>query len=129
MASNLVQQVISDHRVSGEMWPGKEVAIHIDQLLTQDATGAAGEFECDAKDIIFELLRRLTVKGGVGRIIEYGGPGVADLSVPERGTITNMGAELGATTSIFPSDEQTQSYMKAQGREQDWQPFAADKDA
>ena len=60
-----------------------------------------------AKDIIFELLRRLTVKGGVGKIIEYGGPGVFDLSVPERGTITNMGAELGATTSIFPSDERT----------------------
>jgi aconitate hydratase len=82
-----------------------------------------------AKDIIFELLRRLTVKGGVGKIIEYGGPGVADLSVPERGTITNMGAELGATTSIFPSDEQTHVYMKAQGRDKDWKALAADADA
>ena len=82
-----------------------------------------------AKDIIFELLRRLTVKGGVGKIIEYGGPGVADLSVPERGTITNMGAELGATTSIFPSDHRTLEYMKAQGREKAWMELSADRDA
>jgi aconitate hydratase len=82
-----------------------------------------------AKDIIFELLRRLTVKGGVGKIIEYGGPGVADLSVPERGTITNMGAELGATTSIFPSDKRTREYMQAQGRENEWVELMADPDA
>ncbi len=82
-----------------------------------------------AKDIILEVLRILTVKGGVGKIVEYGGEGVGSLSVPERATITNMGAELGATTSIFPSDEVTRSFMKAQGREQDWSPLAADSDA
>jgi aconitate hydratase len=82
-----------------------------------------------SKDIIFDLLRRLTVKGGVGKIIEYGGPGVADLSVPERGTITNMGAELGATTSIFPSDHRTKQYMEAQSRGKDWAELIADDDA
>jgi aconitate hydratase len=82
-----------------------------------------------AKDIILELLRRLTVKGGVNRIFEYGGEGVRSLSVPERSTITNMGAELGATTSVFPSDEKTRQYLKAQGREQDYAPFEADPGA
>ncbi|HEX2916495.1 MAG TPA: aconitate hydratase [Chloroflexia bacterium] len=81
------------------------------------------------KDIILELLRRLSVKGGVGKIIEYTGPGVASLGVIDRITITNMGAELGATTSIFPSDEQTRKYLRAQGREEAWQPFEADADA
>ena len=79
-----------------------------------------------AKDIILELLRRLTVKGGVGKIIEYGGPGVKTLSVPERATITNMGAELGATTSIFPSDEVTKAFLKAQKREKSWTRLEAD---
>ena len=82
-----------------------------------------------AKDVILELLRRLSVKGGVGKIIEYGGPGVATLTVPERATITNMGAELGATTSIFPSDESTRRFLAAQQRAQDWRPLAADVDA
>lgn len=82
-----------------------------------------------AKDVILEVLRLLSVKGGVGKIIEYTGPGVASLTVPERATITNMGAELGATTSIFPSDEVTKEFLKAQGREEDWQPLAADPDA
>ena len=82
-----------------------------------------------AKDIILEVLRRLTVKGGVGKILEYGGEGVKQLTVPERATITNMGAELGATTSIFPSDEQTRLYLKAQGREGSWVPMAPDPDA
>ncbi len=82
-----------------------------------------------AKDVILELLRRLTVKGGVGRIFEYGGPGAATLSVPERATITNMGAELGATTSIFPSDAATEAFMIAQGRGCEWVPLAADPDA
>lgn len=82
-----------------------------------------------AKDIILELLRRLTVKGGVGKIFEYTGPGVATLSVPERATITNMGAELGATSSIFPSDEITLAFMKAQGRERDWSLQTADEGA
>src|SRR5438132_9238297 len=252
MAQNLVQKIIANHLVSGEMKPGKEVAIHIDQTLTQDATGTMSYLQFEAmgiprvrtdisvsyvdhnmlqtgfenaddhrflqsiaakygiyfsrpgngichqvhlerfavpgktllgsdshtptcgglgmlaigaggldvavamgggpfymampevwlvyltgkrqtwvaaKDIIFELLRRLTVKGGVGKIIEYGGPGVADLSVPGRATITNMGAELGATTSIFPSDYRTKQYMEAQQRGMDWTPVAADPDA
>ncbi len=82
-----------------------------------------------AKDIILELLRRLTVKGGVGKIFEYGGEGVKTLSVPERATITNMGAELGATTSIFPSDDATKVFMTAQGRAKQWKRLEADKDA
>jgi len=82
-----------------------------------------------AKDIILEVLRILTVKGGVGRVIEYGGPGVAGLTVPQRATITNMGAELGATTSVFPSDENTKAFMKLQKRVKDWVPLAADPDA
>ncbi len=252
MALNLTQKIFKDHLVSGEMVAGKEVAIRIDQTLTQDATGTMSylQFEAlgldrvktelsvsyvdhnmlqtgfenaddhrylqtvaarygivfsrpgngichqvhlerfgkpgktllgsdshtptngglgmiaigaggldvalamggepfytampkvvlvkltgklqpfvSAKDVILELLRRLTVKGGVGRIFEYGGEGVASLSVPERSTITNMGAELGATTSIFPSDEQTRKYLKAQGRENDYVAFAADPGA
>ncbi len=82
-----------------------------------------------AKDVILEVLRRLSVKGGVGKIIEYCGEGVATLSVPERATITNMGAELGATTSIFPSDETTRKFLKAQCREEDYVPLCADPDA
>lgn len=82
-----------------------------------------------AKDIILEVLRIMSVKGGVGKIIEYGGEGVKTLSVPERATITNMGAELGATTSVFPSDEITKSFLKAQGREEDWSELMPDPDA
>ncbi len=82
-----------------------------------------------AKDIILEVLKIMSVKGGVGKIIEYGGDGVKTLSVPERATITNMGAELGATTSIFPSDEITLSFLKAQGRENDWTEILPDADA
>lgn len=82
-----------------------------------------------AKDIILEVLRIMSVKGGVGKIIEYGGEGVKTLSVPERATITNMGAELGATTSVFPSDEITKSFLKAQGREEDWSELKPDPDA
>ncbi|MEJ5272914.1 MAG: aconitate hydratase [Spirochaetota bacterium] len=82
-----------------------------------------------AKDIILELLRRLTVKGGVNKIFEYCGDGVKTLTVPERATITNMGAELGATCSIFPSDEITKQFLKAQGREQDFVEMKADDDA
>ena len=82
-----------------------------------------------AKDIILHLLSRLTVKGGVGKIFEYFGDGVASLSVPERATVTNMGAELGATTSIFPSDENTYKFLKAQGREEAYAPLCADEGA
>lgn len=82
-----------------------------------------------AMDVILFLLKMLTVKGGVGKILEYGGEGVLDLNVTERATITNMGAELGATTSIFPSDENTRKYLRAQGREKDWIELRADDDA
>ena len=82
-----------------------------------------------AKDISLEILRILSVKGGVGAIIEWGGEGIRNLSVPERATITNMGAELGATTSIFPSDEVTRAFLKAQGREEDYTPLQSDPDA
>ena len=82
-----------------------------------------------AKDIILKVLQILSVKGGVGKIVEYAGPGVETLTVPERATITNMGAELGATTSIFPSDDVTRAFLKAQGREADWVPLSSDADA
>ena len=84
-------------------------------FLTGALTGWAS-----AKDVILELLRRRTVKGGVGRVFEYAGPGVATLSVPERATIANMGAELGATGTLFPSDGVTRAFLKAMGREADW---------
>ena len=82
-----------------------------------------------SKDIILEVLRRQTVKGGVGKVYEYGGPGLANLSVPQRATITKMGAELGATTSIFPSDDKTREYFIAEDRLEDWIELVADPDA
>ncbi len=82
-----------------------------------------------AKDVILEVLRHLTVKGGVGKIMEYGGPGVETLSVPMRATIANMGAELGATTTVFPSDRRTFEFFAARGRRADWAPLTADEDA
>jgi aconitate hydratase len=91
-------------------------------------TGKLGPW-VSAKDVILELLRRLTVKGGVGKTIEYTGPGVKSLSVPQRATITNMGAELGATTSIFPSDDVTRDFLKLQKRPKDWKRLEADSDA
>ena len=82
-----------------------------------------------AKDVILEVLRRLSVKGGVGKVMEYSGEGLKTLSVPERATIANMGAELGATTTVFPSDEVTRAFFKAQGREDDWSELMPDPDA
>src|SRR5262245_42352942 len=82
-----------------------------------------------AKDVILELLRRLTVRGGFGKIFEYAGPGVAGLTVPQRATIANMGAELGLTTSVFPSDDVTRGYLARLGRDGEWRPLAADADA
>ena len=93
-------------------------------FLTGELTGWAS-----AKDVILELLRRRTVKGGVGRVFEYAGPGVATLSVPERATIANMGAELGATGTLFPSDGVTRAFLKAMGREADWRELGPDADA
>ena len=98
------------------------------KVVRVELTGALKDW-VSAKDVILYVLKQLTVKGGVGKIIEYTGDGVKNLSVTDRATITNMGAELGATTSIFPSDENTLAYLKSQGREGDYTPMAADADA
>ncbi len=102
--------------------------ITMPKMYKVELTGALRPF-VTAKDVALEILRILSVKGGVGAIIEWGGPGVESLTVPERATITNMGAELGATTSVFPSDEQTRAFLKAQGREKDYIPLTGDPDA
>ena len=102
--------------------------ITVPEVIKVNLTGKLAPYVA-AKDIILEVLRILSVKGGVGKVVEYGGEGVKTLSVPERATITNMGAELGATTSIFPSDEITYEFMKAQSREQDWVELLPDADA
>ncbi len=107
---------------------GQPYTIPAPNVMAVELTGQLSAFTT-AKDVILEVLRRLTVKGGVGRILEYIGDGVQSLSVPERATITNMGAELGATTSIFPSDHRTRSFLKAQGREADWVELLPDADA
>jgi len=102
--------------------------INMPKMFKVELTGKLNPY-VTAKDVSLELLRILSVKGGVGAIIEWGGEGVKTLSVPERATITNMGTELGATTSIFPSDETTRAFLKAQGREEDYIPLASDEDA
>ena len=102
--------------------------ITMPEMVRVNLTGKLSPW-VSAKDIILEVLRILSVKGGVGKIIEYGGEGVKTLSVPERATITNMGAELGATTSVFPSDEITKTFLEAQGRGNDWSELSADEDA
>ena len=102
--------------------------ITMPKMYKVELTGKLNPF-VTAKDVSLEILRILSVKGGVGAIIEWGGPGVDTLSVPERATITNMGTELGATTSIFPSDEITRAFLKAQGREDDYMPLSSDPDA
>ncbi len=102
--------------------------ITMPKMYKVNLTGKLNPF-VTAKDVSLEILRILSVKGGVGAIIEWGGEGVKTLSVPERATITNMGAELGATTSIFPSDEITREFLKAQGREDDYTPICSDDDA
>ncbi len=102
--------------------------ITMPKMYKVNLTGKLNPF-VSAKDVSLEILRILSVKGGVGAIIEWGGEGVKTLSVPERATITNMGTELGATTSIFPSDETTREFLKAQGREQDYIPLESDEDA
>lgn len=102
--------------------------ITMPKVLRVHLTGRLPDWS-SAKDVILEVLRRLTVKGGVGYVIEYAGPGLATLSVPERATIANMGAELGATTSVFPSDGVTRAFMRAQQREADYVPLQPDDDA
>ena len=102
--------------------------ITMPKIYKVNLTGKLSPF-VSAKDVILEVLRILTVKGGVGAVIEYGGSGVKTLSVPERATITNMGAELGATTSIFPSDEITKEFLTAQNRQESYRELYADEDA
>ena len=107
---------------------GEPFYLKMPEIIKVELKGRLKPFVA-AKDVILELLRRLSVKGGVGKIFEYTGEGVKSLSVPERATITNMGAELGATTSIFPSDENTYRFLKAQKRERDFSPLQPDPDA
>lgn len=102
--------------------------ITMPRIVRINLTGKLNDW-VSAKDIILKVLQILSVKGGVGKVMEYRGEGVKTLSVPERATITNMGAELGATTSIFPSDEVTREFLAAQGREEDWAELKADEDA
>ncbi|MBF0329364.1 MAG: aconitate hydratase [Nitrospirae bacterium] len=108
---------------------GAPFEINMPKVVQVKLTGKLNRPWVTAMDVILTLLKMLTVKGGVGKIIEYGGPGVKDLNVTERATITNMGAELGATTSIFPSDANTLKFLKAEGREKDWIELKADKGA
>ncbi|MFN3478758.1 MAG: aconitate hydratase [Thermodesulfovibrionales bacterium] len=108
---------------------GEAFEINMPEVVQVKLTGRLRRPYVTAMDVILTLLKMLTVKGGVGKIFEYGGEGVSDLNVTERATITNMGAELGATTSIFPSDENTLRYLKSEGREKDWLELKADEDA
>lgn len=107
---------------------GGEYHIPMPKITKINLTGKLSPW-VSAKDVILRVLQLLTVKGGVGRIMEYSGEGVKTLTVPERATIANMGAELGATTSVFPSDENTREFLEAQGRGGDWSPLEADPDA
>ena len=107
---------------------GGEYYITMPEIVKVELSGRLRK-GVSSKDIILEVLRQCTVKGGVNKVFEYTGDGVDTLTVPERATITNMGAELGATTSVFPSDEMTAAFLKAQGREEDFVPLSADVDA
>jgi aconitate hydratase len=108
---------------------GTPFELNMPKVMLVKLTGKLSRPWVTAMDVILEILRRLTVKGGAKKILEYGGSGVKDLNVTERATITNMGAELGATTSIFPSDKRTRYFLRAQGRESDWIELDADEDA
>lgn len=107
---------------------GEPFRIKYPKIVGIKLSGKLSEW-VSAKDIILEILRRTDVKGGVGKVFEYFGPGVKNLSVPDRATITNMGTETGCTTSIFPSDEITREFLKAQGREEQWKEIISDEDA
>ena len=107
---------------------GEPFFFKMPEIIKVELTGTLSPF-VSAKNVILEILRRISVKGGLNAVLEYAGPGIKSLNVTERATICNMGAEAGATTSVFPSDEITQYWFKAQGREQDWRAIAADDDA
>ncbi len=106
---------------------GEPFFLEMPSVYGINLTGQLSPF-VSAKDVILEVLRKLTVKGGINKVLEYYGPGVKTLSVPERGTITNMGTETGATTSVFPSDEATRLFLAGQGRENQWSELKADED-
>jgi aconitate hydratase len=108
---------------------GAPLEIAMPKVVKINLTGTLRKPHITSMDVILTLLKMLTVKGGVGKILEYAGPGVASLTVTERATITNMGAELGATTSLFPSDANTLKFLKAEGREKEWKELIADADA
>ena len=107
---------------------GMPFYLRVPQVLGVELVGKLPDWVA-AHDVILYLLQQLTVSGGLGKVVEYHGPGVATLDVPQRATITNMGAELGATTSVFPSDEVTREFLYTQGRAEDWTPIAADESA
>jgi aconitate hydratase len=107
---------------------GESFYLKVPKVVNVRLTGSLADF-VSAKDVILEVLRRLDVKGGVNKVLEYTGPGIKSLTVPERGTITNMGTETGATTSIFPSDEITKKFLEAQNRRDQWIPLEPDNDA
>jgi len=107
---------------------GGSFHLKVPRIVRVNLVGRLG-WGVSAKDVILDVVRQLTVKGGAGCILEYAGPGVETLSVPQRATIANMGAETGATTSIFPSDDRTRDFLRRQGRERDWAPLAADADS
>jgi len=107
---------------------GESFYLKVPKVVNVRLTGSLPDF-VSAKDVILEVLRRLDVKGGVNKVLEYTGPGLKSLTVPERGTITNMGTETGATTSIFPSDEITKKFLEAQERGDQWIPLEPDDDA
>lgn len=107
---------------------GEPYYINMPQVWGVRLTGELPDW-VSAKDVILEMLRRHDVKGGVGKVIEYYGPGLKNLSAMDRHVIANMGAELGATTTVFPSDDEVKRYMRTQGREDEWQELVADEDA
>ena len=107
---------------------GVPMRLKMPRVIKVNLTGALKP-GVNAKEVILEMLRRVTIKGGLGNVYEYAGPGAATLEVPQRATITNMGAELGATTSIFPADEQVRKFMKSQKREDEYRELLADQDA
>jgi len=109
-------------------WPASRSILPAQGSLKINLTGRLDSW-VSAKDVILKILKIFTTKGNVGCVFEYGGPGVGTLTVPERATITNMGAECGVTTSIFPSDEQTRKFLRAQAREKEWEKMDADPDA
>src|SRR5437899_844207 len=138
MGRSLTHKLIESHLAAGKAVVGEEIGLGVDQVLLTDTNGIQSwlQFEAlgfqrgvPAQDVILELLRRLTVRGGTGKIFEYGGPGLASLLAAQRMTIANMGAELGLTTSVFPSDEVTRSFFTRLGRPDDWRPAAPDADA